>query len=1090
MNPVTVEVLATFGVNFNPVSRVGWYVAGSPNARNEVFTVNPNTGGNNNHQSLNPLTTGLNSFNPGAATFGLYSFWPPAIFNWTVFSEDGLNTFEPDVVERHKVRVYPLRNASGIVPNAYIVATEEFTSGFDYNDVVYIIRNVEPATLNPGGNINFTNLDWVTLNAQSIPQFDYLNTWLTFHRILNPNPAKPIQVHDRVTLRITNTGTDPLVITNIQFSNNTQWNLPNGENPSVANPLVIQPNAFYDLVVRFIETQGTRGVRIGTMTITSSDPDQPTSVINLAGAFMLADEGGFENTPPQISQSLGFQNNLAYPFNSQYIARGEEVLSFDWRRADPTRPVYVRQLAAFHGCCNAEAFFRVNGPGGATMRHDNTQAQTILPLRQAAGNPTLPTEMVVYPTGNPFTMTAEGFDSDDCRNVANCRQNGLRFWPVRGPNGVLIPNAYYIIQDYIPGNGCEINTPGGICDYNDNIYLVTNVEPFTTVTDVAVTITPPTAPATNANLAYIVNTSNVSAFQAANVVTTITIPAGYTIVSAVPAVGTCGAPVNNVVTCNFGTLTGNGQAAVEIIVTTATPGDYTVQAAVTTTTAETELLNNQTVNMVTVVAQTTIANTLTIVKQASPDSAQAFQFNTVGAGLTNFQLIDNGGAATPLNVSVNFQPAAAPVPANFIADTGAAYGARGGGRTYGWLAEGNDQPINAAINTRDRNRVGIPQELDTMIHMQYTAGGNGGLPNTPIYWEYALPNGMYNVTVSVGDQPSYDSQHRIYVEGQVIPNINPFQANAANEYRQGTISVIVTDGRLTLSAFDNNGQNSGVNTKINYVRISQANQQTFTNLAAGQYTITEVVPANWTLLGATCTGATFVGVQNGVTVTLAGNQNVVCTFNNTSATGAAIALDKTAVTTPINAGGTALFNIVITNIGLVDLNTVTLSDPQCTTGPTRTNAGNNDAQNILSPLESWTYTCAIANSFTDVTNTATVTANPVGGGQAVTATDTATVAVNPLPSISLTKIAENSPVTTGANALFTLRATNTGNVALTNIILTDALCTTLVQTANGNGDATLDVGEFWTWTCTVNNVSGMSLAQRRQRDGTPRQGSR
>jgi len=1094
VNPVTVEVLASFANNINPVSRVGWYPIGNPNVRTQIFTVNPNTAGDNNHQSLSPKTTGILSFNPGAAPFGLYSFWPPANFNWTVFSEDALNTFDPTAAQRHKMRFYPLRDAANaVVPNAYIVATEEFTTGFDYNDVVYIVRNVQPATLIAGGNINLTNLDWVALNAQDIPQFSYVNTWLTMHRINNattnnPNNVPlasrpPLLTHDRATLRITNTGTTPLVITRLLISDLGRFQFPNGENPSVATPLVIAPNTFYDLTVRFIEAAGTRGVRIGTLTINSSDPDSPTNTVTLAGAYMQFDEGGSEVTPPMVAQAFGYTTNLAYPFNSDYIARGDEILSFDWRRADLSRPVYVRQLAALHGCCQAEAFFTLTGPGGGTFRHDNQYGQSLLP--NAQNSAVNPAQMTVYPTGNPFQFNIEGFNSAACRNVANCPAHAVRFWQVRDRNGVLIPNAYFVIQDYIPGTGCQAGDAAGICDYNDNVYLVTNIEPFNTITDIAVAITGPVAPTTGVNLNYTITASNVTTYQAASVVVTVNIPAGYTYVSATPSVGSCAAPVNNVLTCNIGTLLGNGNVTIGLVVTAATAGDYITTASIVTTTPENVLPNNQATNTVTVANVAGIPSSITIVKAATPETNQVFQFNTTGTGLSNFSLVDSGAAA--LNVAINFQPAGA-APAGFIVDSGQQYAARGGGRTYGWITQasvgtGTSVPLSLINNTRNRNRVGIPEELDTIIHMQYV--GNAG-NQTPGAWEYQLPNGTYSVTISVGDQPGnggiYDSTNRINIEGvNVINNfVGAVPAGGSNEYRQATALVTVTDGNLTIDAI------GGTNTKLDYVRIAPANTQTFSNLQPGTYTIAEVIPVTWSLLGASCTGVTATPIQNGVSMQLIGNQNVTCTFNNSNAAGPAITLDKAVVASPINSGATAQFTLTVTNTGIVDLNTIVMTDPQCTQGPTIATNGNGDV--ILQSNEVWTYTCAIANVLIDTINTATVSGTPVSGGQAVTATDTATVNVNPNPSIDLTKTSDNSPVTVGQSASFTLTALNTGNVPLNPVTVTDNQCNQLVQTGNGNGNANLEPGETWTWNCIIQNVNGQSITNTAQISGTPTTG--
>ena len=144
-NPVLIEPLAIFGpTNNDPVVRFGWYTSGSAAAKNELFTVSnaPTTNG----QRLNPV---LNSgstlnFDPGTSSFGFYSIWP-FFSNRELFSEDALNTFK-DAIPHH-VRVYPLKSSNGAtVPNAYVVAFEENTSGFDYQDVVVIVRNVKSAT--------------------------------------------------------------------------------------------------------------------------------------------------------------------------------------------------------------------------------------------------------------------------------------------------------------------------------------------------------------------------------------------------------------------------------------------------------------------------------------------------------------------------------------------------------------------------------------------------------------------------------------------------------------------------------------------------------------------------------------------------------------------------------------------------------------------------------------------------------------------------------------------------------------------------------------------------------------------------------
>ncbi|MFK5585125.1 OmpL47-type beta-barrel domain-containing protein [Serinicoccus sp. LYQ131] len=189
-------------------------------------------------------------------------------------------------------------------------------------------------------------------------------------------------------------------------------------------------------------------------------------------------------------------------------------------------------------------------------------------------------------------------------------------------------------------------------------------------------------------------------------------------------------------------------------------------------------------------------------------------------------------------VDVNFQLPTAPTPAGYLADGGAAYGDRGNGLSYGWVEQGTDTPLNMSGNGRDRNRVGIDQLLDTFIHMQYNDISEvyGGTANcstnqcTEGVWEIALPDGLYEVTLAVGDQPSngvYDSLHAINVETGVA--IREFQATGADEYLEATAYAGVQDGRLTIDAV------GGTNSKISYVEIRSVGTQPF---------VTNTIPAN------------------------------------------------------------------------------------------------------------------------------------------------------------------------------------------------------------------------------------------------------
>jgi uncharacterized repeat protein (TIGR01451 family) len=1058
--PVTFEVLAAFANNTNPVTRVGWYTTGNRFATNEVFTVNQNS-----HQMLLPATSGSLSFVP-TGNFGFYSVWPP-FSNRHVYSEDILNTWAG--ATNHKVRVYPLRDASGVVPNAYIIGFEEFTSGNDYNDVVMIVRNVEPAPASAGGNIVLENRDWVTLNGQNIPQLSYLNRWLTFQQIVvaTPNNGGTISFHNEVVLRIYNTDpTTNLQVTGLTISDLTEFSLPNGEAPTSGVPINIAPNGFYDLTVRCIETVGVNASnRIRTLTINSSDPDEPVANVTLACGWMPRDEANSELPAPQVGQAFGFQLNLGFPFDSAYVARGDEVLSPDWRRADSSKPVYVRQLAAYHGCCVQTASFQINGPGGGQFTHHPNFGQSLLPSRLDSANPanlTLPAEMLINPTGNPFQIIAAGYNSN---RGANGQTHAVRFWPVRNNSGELVPNAYYVIQDYI-NTACGAGSQN--CDFNDNVYLVTNIEPAVTQTDVTVTLAESADPTpANQNFNYTMTARNLSTFTAQGVTAAFTTPAGFSIVNVTPPSGVGCSTTGQVVSCSIGLLAGSEQRAITITVRPSATGVYTATAQVTTTSTETNTTNNTASIDTTVTDPGNLPSSITVVKQASPEGAQVFQFNTTGAGLSNFTLVDDGTVGQPLSVRVNFQSETAPVPSGYFRDWGQAFGLRTGAsqgtnQSYGWVLESDlTTPLNLVGNGRDRNRTGIEQRLDTIVHMQLVMGT--GI-TTPGAWEYAVPNGTYTVTVSVGDAPGsggvYDSQHSINVEGTQV--LTRWQASAVQEYNAQTTTVTVTDGRLTIHA------RGGTNTKINYVEINSVaaatNSRTFSNLSPGTYTITEIVPAGWALTGATCDAAG-TPIQNGVSVTLSGAQNVTCTFNNIQASTPAIDIQKTPDTQTIASGETANFSVTVANTGNVTLTNVVITDP-LTPGCARTFAS-------LAVNESQTYTCAQPNVTASFVNTINVTATPPTG-PALTDSDTANVVVS-AAAVQVVKVPDSQTVPVGGTASFTITVTNPGTVALTSVVLNDPQCSpNPLPLAGGdtNSNGQLEPTETWTYNCAIPNVTG------------------
>ena len=118
----------------------------------------------------------------------------------------------------------------------------------------------------------------------------------------------------------------------------------------------------------------------------------------------------------------------------------------------------------------------------------------------------------------------------------------------------------------------------------------------------------------------------------------------------------------------------------------------------------------------------------------------------------------------------------------------------------------------------------------------------------------------------------------------------------------------------------------------------------------------------------------------------------------------------------------------------------------------------------------------------DVTNVAEVTARDGAGRQV---SDSASVFVDLIhPGIEVTKSADKSEIAPGEAVNFTVNVKNTGDVALTDIVVEDSLAECqLAGPAGDDGNGVLDSLESWSYTCTMTpNSSITNLAHASGRD--------
>lgn len=155
-------------------------------------------------------------------------------------------------------------------------------------------------------------------------------------------------------------------------------------------------------------------------------------------------------------------------------------------------------------------------------------------------------------------------------------------------------------------------------------------------------------------------------------------------------------------------------------------------------------------------------------------------------------------AATPVFAAkINFQPASAAVPGGYLVDSGAVFGSRGNGYSYGWNADNSAQ-------TRDRNAGTSPdQRYDTLTHLQL---------NGTHSWELAVPNGSYTVRMVAGDPSWIDNVDKIAAEGVLVVSGTP---TGSNPWVEGTATVTVNDGRLSVAP-----ASGASNAKLNFIEVT------------------------------------------------------------------------------------------------------------------------------------------------------------------------------------------------------------------------------------------------------------------------------
>ncbi len=479
-DPVSIEVLSVFGPTAsNPVTAFGWYETGNPNNNQELFTIA--NAPSSNGQTVNAIANGSLSFNPNSAVFGFFNRWP-FFNNRILYSEDAFNTFTGNLP--HHIRVYPVPGEA----NAYVIATEEHIAGFDFQDIVVIVRNIAPF-VSTGAQITVENRMLGLDDAQvGFPADDLL----VFHKI---ETVTTHEYHDVNVLRVSNPGISTLLISNLNISDISRFVVESitsqtGVALSTNGAVQVPAGEYVDIAIRFIESAGSKGLRYETLSIVHNASSDPF-VINLNGAYMLKPEGGNELNAQQVIDVFGFTTDMssrigvggtilanpttspgsAYPDSMDIISgfHGDLVLSQMWEVADVNEEVTAIHMGAFHGCCGQQdrTFITNNNP--IDYVHEGTGGQSLLPKLDGNSSLVAWSNSTVPTIPQPGAITINGYNTNPTNG-----QLGIRVYKVKDADGNIIPYAYIALQDNVAA-GCGAGSAN--CDWNDNLSYMTNIKP-------------------------------------------------------------------------------------------------------------------------------------------------------------------------------------------------------------------------------------------------------------------------------------------------------------------------------------------------------------------------------------------------------------------------------------------------------------------------------------------------------------------------------------------------------------------------------------------------------------------------------------
>ena len=388
----------------------------------------------------------------------------------------------------------------------------------------------------------------------------------------------------------------------------------------------------------------------------------------------------------------------------------------------------------------------------------------------------------------------------------------------------------------------------------------------------------------------------------------------------------------------------------------------------------------------------------------------------------------------------------------------------------------------------DKNSSGSgTDDYSILIPVSLFAGRDPATTYVFLYVELGTASNIYDAESGFEE---FNLQSAGSLVGTKFSDVNSNSVRDSGEVGVAGVTVFIDVNKDGILNGDTNGNGiqDGAEIVTERYTVTDANgNYTFSGVALGTWQIDEVIPAGSSQTTGLFETATIASVGQVVIVDPIGNHypvphilidkafvNITDGLDGGNTNGSTTVID--------GAGDVANYTIDVRNDGETALTNVVVTDALANAGAVAVlktggfNSGDTDSDGVLDTGEIWHYTATQTATQADLDtnggtgdgdkdNSATVVATQQGTANTVTATDAAAAPIVPSAALAISKVftgftggdGDSLGDFAGDVANYTIVVTNTGNVTLTNVVVTDPLTgnTYNVGTLAPGGSSTL-----------------------------------